>query len=151
LSRVGSWEWSFDVIFRRWWTMSVRCIHPAVVVAVFRRRWMSSLLLMTLTCVCVIQLQQQYTRHLRHQRFGISNTLSIICMFIFFFIRLEARLQANSASYPKQDRKWYLPKCGDALRLGSKGRYDSFHLWINVWVAVKTVWPLVNTCHTWAL
>jgi len=24
----------------------------------------------------------------------------------------------------------YQPKCGDALRLGSKGRYGSFHLWI---------------------
>jgi len=33
----------------------------------------------------------------------------------------------------------YQPKCGDALRLGSKGRYGSFHLWINVWVTVKTV------------
>ena len=32
------------------------------------------------------------------------------------------------------------PRCGDVLRLGSKGRYDSFHLWINVWVAgIKTV------------
>jgi len=28
---------------------------------------------------------------------------------------------------------------GDALRLGSKGRYGSFRLWINVWVAGKTV------------
>ena len=44
----------------------------------------------------------------------------------------------------------YPPKCGDALRLGSKGRYGSFHLWISVWVAGKTVWSLVNTCHTWA-
>jgi len=31
------------------------------------------------------------------------------------------------------------PKCGDTLQLGSKGRYGSFHLWINVWVAGKTV------------
>jgi len=45
----------------------------------------------------------------------------------------------------------YQPKCGDALRLGSKGRYGSFHLWINVWVACKTVSSLVNTCHAWAL
>jgi len=30
----------------------------------------------------------------------------------------------------------YRPKCVDALRLqASKGRYDPFHLWINVWVA----------------
>ena len=29
----------------------------------------------------------------------------------------------------------YQPKCDEALRLGSKGRYGSFHLWINVWVA----------------
>jgi len=33
----------------------------------------------------------------------------------------------------------YQPKCGDALRLGSKGTYGSFHLWINVWMAGKTV------------
>ena len=31
------------------------------------------------------------------------------------------------------------PKCGDALWLESKCRYGSFHLWINVWVAGKTV------------
>ena len=30
----------------------------------------------------------------------------------------------------------YRPKCGDALQLG---RYGSFHLWINVWVAGKYV------------
>jgi len=41
-----------------------------------------------------------------------------------------------------------IQKCGDALRLGSKGRYGSFHLWINVWVAGKAVWSLVNTCHS---
>ena len=45
----------------------------------------------------------------------------------------------------------YQPKCGDALRLGSKGMCGSFHLWINVRMAGKTVWSLVNTCHTWAL
>jgi len=33
----------------------------------------------------------------------------------------------------------YQPKCGDALQLGSKGRYGSFHLWINLWVAGKAV------------
>jgi len=33
----------------------------------------------------------------------------------------------------------YQPKYGDALRLGSKGRYGSFNLWIDVWVAGKTV------------
>ena len=30
----------------------------------------------------------------------------------------------------------YQPKCNDALQVGSKGRYGSFYLWINVWVAV---------------
>jgi len=29
----------------------------------------------------------------------------------------------------------YQPKCGDAVRLESKGRYGSVLLWINVWVA----------------
>jgi len=45
----------------------------------------------------------------------------------------------------------YWPQCGDALWLGSKGRYGSFHLWINVRVAGKTEWSLVNTCHTWVI
>jgi len=31
------------------------------------------------------------------------------------------------------------PKFGDDLRMGSKGRYGSFHLWINVWVRCKTM------------
>jgi len=34
--------------------------------------------------------------------------------------------------------------------LGSKGRYGSFRLCINVWVTGKTVWSRVYTCHTWA-
>jgi len=42
----------------------------------------------------------------------------------------------------------YQPMCSDALWLESKGRYGSLHLWINVWMAGKTVWSLVNTCHT---
>jgi len=33
----------------------------------------------------------------------------------------------------------YQPKCGDAQRLGVKGTHGSFQLWINVWVAGKTV------------
>jgi len=33
----------------------------------------------------------------------------------------------------------YQPKCDDALWLGSKGRYGSFHLWMDMWVAGKTV------------
>jgi len=38
------------------------------------------------------------------------------------------------------------PRCGDAVRLGSKGRYGSFHFWINVWayMAGKTI--DVKTC-----
>jgi len=45
----------------------------------------------------------------------------------------------------------YQQKCGDGLQLGSKTRYGSFYLWINVWMAGKTVWSLVSTCHTWVL
>jgi len=33
----------------------------------------------------------------------------------------------------------YQPKCRDPLWLRVKGRYVSLHLWINVWVAGKTV------------
>jgi len=33
----------------------------------------------------------------------------------------------------------YQPKCGHTLQLRSSGRYSSFHLWINMWVAGKTV------------
>ena len=48
--------------------------------------------------------------------------------------------QLRSGSQPTQPptlsgtENEYQPKCGDALRLGKKGRYGSFHLWINVWV-----------------
>jgi len=31
----------------------------------------------------------------------------------------------------------YRLKCGDALRLVSKGRHGSYHLWMHVWVAGK--------------
>jgi len=55
-------------------------------------------------------------------------------------IGLWPTTQANSAFYSQRDGNEYRPKCGDALRLGSKGRYGSFHLWINVWVAGKTLW-----------
>ena len=49
----------------------------------------------------------------------------------------------NSASYPQRDGKW-IPAKG--LRSSAaKGRYGSFHLWINV--AGKTVWSSVYTCH----
>jgi len=41
--------------------------------------------------------------------------------------------KANSASYPQRDREMITSqKCDDAVRLGSKGRYGSFHLWIDV-------------------
>jgi len=35
----------------------------------------------------------------------------------------------------------YLPKCGDAVRLGRKGIYGLFHVWIILWVAGKTAIP----------
>ena len=56
--------------------------------------------------------------------------------------------QANSASYPQLDGKWVPAK---VRWCSAAGRYGPFHLWMNVWVAGKTVWSLVNTCHTWAL
>ena len=37
------------------------------------------------------------------------------------------------------DGNEYRQKCGYGLQLASKGRYGSFRLWINVWVAGKTV------------
>jgi len=39
----------------------------------------------------------------------------------------------------------YRPQYGDALRLRSKGRM-AYYMWINVWLAGKTVLSLVNTC-----
>jgi len=53
--------------------------------------------------------------------------------------------QANSASYPRGTGNEYWPKGCEALRLESKGKYGSYHLWINVWETGKTVWSLVNT------
>jgi len=66
-------------------------------------------------------------------------------------LRLWPATQANSAFYPKRDGKWVLAKGRWRSAAGSKGRYGSFHLWINVWVEGKTVWSLVNRCHTRAL
>jgi len=33
----------------------------------------------------------------------------------------------------------YRPRCDDAVQLESKDKYRSFHLWMHVCVAVKTV------------
>jgi len=38
----------------------------------------------------------------------------------------------------------YQSKCSDALLLESKGRYGSFHLWINVWWQVKLLLTLTR-------
>ena len=48
-------------------------------------------------------------------------------------------ISANSAPTLSGTRNEYQPKCVDAVRLGSKSRYGSCHLWIDVWVAGKTV------------
>ena len=63
---------------------------------------------------------------------------------------LWSATHANSAFYPQRDGKWVPAKVRWRSGLGSKDRYGSFHLWINVWVAGKTVWSVVNTCHTGA-
>jgi len=50
----------------------------------------------------------------------------------------KTRYNSTRPTQPSTDsgtENEYRPKCGDALRLGSKGRYDSYHLWINVLVA----------------
>jgi len=54
--------------------------------------------------------------------------------------------------YPQRDGKTIYKRsvATDAPRQGLKA-YGSFHLWIKVKVAGKTVWSLVNTCHTWAV
>jgi len=64
----------------------------------------------------------------------------------------QANHLSNSPSHPGQlslqpSAGWEMStsqNCGDALPLCSKGRYGSFHLWINVRMAGKTVWSLVN-------
>jgi len=43
----------------------------------------------------------------------------------------------------------YQPKCGDVLWLGSKAGTPQSTLGTNMWVAGKTEWLLINTCHTW--
>jgi len=62
-------------------------------------------------------------------------------------VQLHAHTRIHNAGTSRQTQpptlsgtgNEYQPKCGDALRLGSKGRYGSFHLWINMWVAGKIV------------
>jgi len=50
-----------------------------------------------------------------------------------------ADIQSAAAEIRRAKKKKKETLSCDALRLGSKGRYGSFHLWINVWVAGKTV------------
>jgi len=47
--------------------------------------------------------------------------------------------QANSASYPQRDEKSVPAKVRRFSAAGVKGRYGSLHLWINMWVAGKSV------------
>jgi len=61
-------------------------------------------------------------------------------------LRLQPPTQANSSSYPMWHRKWVLVKvrwCSAAEEWRQDG---SFQVCINVWMAGKTVWSLVNTC-----
>jgi len=46
---------------------------------------------------------------------------------------------ANSASYSQRNGKWVAAKMRRCSVAGVKGRYGSFNLWVNVWVAGKTV------------
>ena len=49
-----------------------------------------------------------------------------------------SKLTTQPPTHSRRENE-YRPKCGDALRLGSKGRYSSFHLWMHGWVAGKAV------------
>jgi len=72
------------------------------------------------------------------------------CLAIFvwaYHLSMQPATQANSASYHQP--------AGREMSTGqsaawSKGKYGSFHLWMHVSVAVKTLWSLIYTCHTWA-
>ena len=58
-------------------------------------------------------------------------------------VDIEPATQANSASCSLWDGKWVpvkVPRCAAA---GSKD-----NSWINVWMAGKAVWSIVNTCYT---
>jgi len=52
----------------------------------------------------------------------------------------EGTWQANLASYPQRDRKWVPAKMWRCSVAGEYRQNGSFHLWISVWVAGKTVW-----------
>jgi len=58
-----------------------------------------------------------------------------------YFIKLPRPPQPSTVSGTGNE---YQPKCSDTLQLGCKGRHDSLHLWMNVCVAGKTVWSLIN-------
>jgi len=53
----------------------------------------------------------------------------------FYYYKFTGQLSL----LPSAGQEMSTSQCCDALQLGSKGRYGSFHLWINVWVAGKTV------------
>ena len=68
------------------------------------------------------------------------------------------RVNHSSMSPSQQDRLSLLPSAGqemstsqNVVTLCSWGldRYGSFHSWLNMRMAGKTMWSLVNMCHTW--
>jgi len=68
--------------------------------------------------------------------------IPLCCLSIVQCLNIPVHTQPSTLSGPENK---YRPKCGDAVWLGSKGRYGWFHVWINVWVAGKTVWSVVST------
>ena len=62
-----------------------------------------------------------------------------------YFIKLARPTQPPTLSGTGNEHQ---PKCGDAVRMRSKGRHDSFHLSMHDSMEGKTVSSLVNTCHT---
>jgi len=61
-----------------------------------------------------------------------SQTTKTLLSYIQYFTKPPRRTQPPTLSGMRNE---YQPKCSDALQLVSKGRYGSFDLWINLWVA----------------
>jgi len=88
----------------------------------------------SLHCICVAWPSGNNVRHINEY-----STLIVISILCWLTVHVYAVLVCNShlsqiSLQPSAGSNEYRSKCGDALRLGSKGRYGSFHSWINVWV-----------------
>ena len=66
----------------------------------------------------------------------------------FWLVTIFRPAEGRRLSWPQLHGKWVLATVWWCSVAGEWRQDCSFHIWINVWVACKIVWSLVNTCQS---